>query len=176
MKTNSIHLIQKNAARLVELNNEVKRAYKERMKSSEAELKWNNACQLFQSSYDILAFPGGLIEGMGLLKNGDLNAIENGINFLAADPYFFRSGYLKEKILHYLARLHLNKRQVTQLQEILLARIESNDRRREFKNYCSLAEKISDHFFIERIKKILETGNPVSRWKANAVLTKLGYV
>lgn len=53
---------------------------------------WIEACRQFHLSYDQLAFPGGLGESMRRLIEKDPVTIESAVQFLEADPMFFRSG------------------------------------------------------------------------------------
>lgn len=154
MNNKLLKLIHEHARELVVMNKAMKDAYEEKIKNSKATAQWKTACEKFHSSYDRLAFPGGLKEGMSQLKKGDAAAIEAAIAFLKVDPYFFRSGYIKEEILHYLSRAVLNEKQIIELQEILLDRL-NGEERREFKNYCKLAKKIASEAFIAKVQKNL---------------------
>lgn len=159
-------LIREHAQEIETRYSAIKKTYEEKSKDSRAKTKWEEACRKFHSSYDQLAFPGGLAAGVEQLKNGDPAAIETAIVFLSTDPYFFRSGYIKETILRYLNRVVLNKKQIEQVQAILLERI-AGEGRREFRSYCRLAKKVIDEAFIAKIQKLLlsENKNVSSRAK-----------
>lgn len=49
--------------------------------------------------------PPGFWDEYDRLKRGDLLGLETAISFLEADPWFFRSGYLKADLLRFVARL-----------------------------------------------------------------------
>ena len=58
------------------------------------------------------------------------------LDFLEADPVFFRSGYMKQKLLTELKRRKLDQHEVRRLQEIILSVVRKNDRRSRRKD-CS---------------------------------------
>lgn len=114
------------------------------------------------------AFPEGFFENLELLNQRDPAAIDGAIDFLEADPYFFRSGYIKEEILHFLASMHgtFNAEQRARLQRIVLAAID-RPARREYRRYCRLASKIVDIDFIEQLSDRL--ASPNAHIKRNAL-------
>jgi hypothetical protein len=61
--------------------------------------------------------------------------------FLEVDPWFFRSGYLKQKLLRALKGAVLTPDEVVRLTDVFLVVVDSRDRR-EFKEYCRLAAKV----------------------------------
>ena len=135
----SLRTIKDNADRLVQMHLNIDATFKNKAKNPEA---WSKACALYHASYDALAFPGGLEASMLLLKQGDLNSADRAIDFLEANPYFHRSGYIKEDILRYLGRINLNHKQIERLQKIILARLEEKQIGREYKRYSNLAKKM----------------------------------
>jgi hypothetical protein len=90
--------IQQSAAKLQAMHEKIQATYKSRG------AEWSQACEEFRSSYDSLAYPGGLEVGMAALKSSSEFAIETAIEFLEVDPMFFRSGYIKEELIQYLKR------------------------------------------------------------------------
>lgn len=76
-------------------------------------------------------------ETLAAIREGERSAIESALTFLDADPYFFRSGYLKEKVLHALKRAPLAERDQERLQMIVLRAIEGRYKR-EFRFYARL--------------------------------------
>ena len=61
------------------------------------------------------------------------------IMFLEADPYFFRSGYRKEKILRRLKKAVLSDDEKERLRRVVLVQVASSSWRREFSEYARLA-------------------------------------
>lgn len=81
--------------------------------------------------------------------------IESAVQFLEADPMFFRSGYIKEEFLEHLSRgIPLNDDQKKRLQQVFLLRVRERRTRREFRRYCRLAPAVSDPSFEKQIAKL----------------------
>src|SRR5258706_13851436 len=63
---------------------------------------YRNLLQASDSALEA-AYPPNFWADFERLRSGeDLTALETAIEFLEADPYFFRSGYVKEKLLRYV--------------------------------------------------------------------------
>lgn len=135
-----------NAARLRELHAEIHRSARTRNDSAEAQSRWQQASARFHNEYDSLAYPGGLDAGLARLRLLDAAAIASAIQFLEADPYFFRSGYVKAEILRRLKKAPLTKSQEQRLRNVVLARISGQDRR-ELRAYCRLAATLATPSF-----------------------------
>jgi len=92
------------------------------------------------------AYPTGFWGAVGnryeRLSRSDPDAIEMAMAFLEADPWFFRSGYVKAAILRRLTRLSLTPRAVARLNRVVLAAVDGRDRR-EFRRYCRLAAAVA---------------------------------
>ena len=146
--------IEDNASKLRELNDAIQATIKDRNKSPAHKEKWSEACREFHSSYDQQAFPGGLGESMQKLAKGDAATIESAVQFIEADPMFFRSGYIKEEILKHLSRNPLNDDQKQRLREIILERVRDTRTRREFRRYCRLAPIVNNSEFEAEITKL----------------------
>jgi hypothetical protein len=151
-------VFEKNAAELERLNEEVKHAFLLRSQSAAHMLAWEGACRAFHTSYDALAFPGGLAREFSLLAVGDETAIEMAVRFLEANPRYFRSGYHKEDILRLLRKLPLTDGQLSRLRALVLERIKGRPVR-EVRAFCRLAPRIADKELIEEIVRIATTGN-----------------
>lgn len=105
-----------NAQRLNELKQKIKETLENRDNDREA---WSKACETFHAAFDTLAFPGGLERGIERLRQKEPGAVEDAIAFLKADPHFFRSGYIKEKIIRLLKRVELTAAQRNEIREII---------------------------------------------------------
>lgn len=148
-----VDLILKNA----EIINEMKEAIDRTAKNQERDPQaWQNATRLFNEAYDRLAFPGGLEHGMRLLSKQDPTAVTIAIEYLEANPYCFRSGYIKAKIAHYLKKALLTQAQKKQIQDILITAIKDDHKKEEYKKYCRLARVVRDDVFCSRICAIIE--------------------
>ena len=90
------------------------------------------------------------------LKAGDVRGVEPAINFLKADVYEFRSGYLKEYLWRYLNRVPLSERQrerLLQVARMYLARRMT----REFRSMCRLVNRIADEQFTSYVENLAQT-------------------
>jgi hypothetical protein len=168
MKKNSLtKLILDNAQTITKMSEDIDRTFKAKDTNPKA---WDNATRLFHDNYDRLAFPGGLEHGLSLLKNQDPTTIATAISYLEADPYFFRSGYIKENILRLLKKVTLSKKQIAELQEILIDAI-TNNNRREYQEYCKLARIIADEPFRHQIQDIIQQSDDATiRQRAQQML------
>lgn len=102
--------------------------------------QWQAACEEFHSRYENLCFPGGGAM-FARVRSGDPAAIEAAVQFLLADPYHFRSGYLKERLWRWLANLPLSASARNRLERAALSYL---DRRpcREFTAMCKAMARI----------------------------------
>jgi hypothetical protein len=156
-----IAFIEENSATLSKLDKNLKNATKTRHENQQAYL---SALADFKAAYDRLAFPGGLSQGFELLKAHDPNAIDTAIAYLIADPYFFRSGYIKKDIAVILKKAPLTKEQILLLQDCLFNAIE-HKARQEYREYCRLARKIADEAFANRIRDFITHSDNVAHIK-----------
>jgi len=118
-----MNVFESSAAELEKLNQRVLELSRCRRESPETTAAWREAAQTFHSNYDRLAFPGGLAREFERQKNGDQEAIELAVQYLEANPWYFRSGYHKAEILKYLKRHPLTQEQCTRLRKIILDRV-----------------------------------------------------
>jgi hypothetical protein len=160
--------IDANSAELRALNQAIWSAFARRSRSPADCRVWQAACWRFREARDRLAFPGGLTRGMVRLAEGDPTSIETSIRFLEADPWFFRSGYIKADIIRHLRRVPLSPAQIARLRRVILARVASRDTR-EFRWYCRLARLVADPDFRQEIERL--SGSPVA-----AIARRAGWV
>lgn len=66
--------------------------------------------------FDKLAFPGGYTRALKLLASEDGATIEAALQFIEIRPYFFRSQYIRTKLLRMLKRIPLSQRQLERLE------------------------------------------------------------
>jgi len=142
--------ILEGAKTLVALHHGITQALKSRATDPAA---WQTACDNFKNQYNHLAFPGGLTEGLAALKNHDASATCLAIEFLKADPYYYRSGYNKQKIAHLLKNVSLKQEQMIELQAILIALLKIKGP--FYLEYCRLARKIQNPEFRAKVSAIV---------------------
>lgn len=111
--------------------------------------QWQTACEEFHSRYEYLCFPGGGAM-LARVRAGDTDAIEAAVQFLLADPYHFRSGYLKERLWRWLASQPLSASAHNRLERAALSYLE---RRvcREFRAMCKAMARIGRAQFWSRV-------------------------
>ena len=103
--------------------------------------KWSEAASWFRDvCNDFYADVGRHLD---LLRHDDRQGIEYAIAFLEADPWCFRSGYSKERMLTVLGRCTLTEEDVRRLQTMALRAV-NGPQRREFGYHCRLVSRRLD--------------------------------
>jgi hypothetical protein len=87
------------------------------------------------------------------LRASDRQAIEESILYLEVDPWYFRSGYLKERLIRGLKVANLSEIDRSRLRNVIWNVAEGRNRR-EFRNYCSLALVVGDKELIQQLECI----------------------
>lgn len=130
----SLQYIRQNSQEINRLLARINALAQGRHASPAQRAEWQAACEEFYARYDGLCFPGGAAM-LERVRCGDPAAVEAAVQFLLADPYHFRSGYLKERLWRWLARLPLSASMRGRLECAALAYL---DRRicREFWVMC----------------------------------------
>ena len=85
------------------------------------------------------------------VQNGNRTSIQELITLLEVDPDFFRSGYLKERLLRIIKNAPRNSSDNRRLLGVIWNRANGANRR-EFKDYCRLALKIKTPAFTEQVR------------------------
>jgi len=93
--------------------------------------------------------------------------VELAVCFLEADPWFFRSGYIKADLIKYLRRAPLSDDQKRRLRAVILDRIRGHATR-EFRSCCQLARMIADESLVRQITELASSTDPLvsrhARW------------
>lgn len=108
----------------------------------------------------------------GSMRAAEIDTVDM-LAFLEADPVFYRSGYLKEKLLTELKRRNLNRSEVERLQRVILAVVQKNDHRREFLRYCRAAANVDSARFRAALVDLEQSTEPHVSQRANWVLAAL---
>lgn len=169
MKAN---IFEHNAQLLRALKHDIDVAFTHRHLDEEHRSLWATACQRFHASFEELAFPGGLNKQLQHLRKGEEEAVEMAVRFLEVNPWFFRSGYIKEELLRLIKQASLSDDQQERLRSVILARIEGGGGR-EFRRYSRLARKLSVPKFREAVLKLLQSDDPQVARRARWVLSSL---
>ena len=113
---------------------------------------WKAATHAFHT-YEHPLFELWRPETLNAIRAGGRNEIEAALAFLEADPYFFGSGYLKEKVLHALKRAPWNRSDETQLKIIILRALEGRYKR-EFAFYARLIPRLRTSQFEAALRAV----------------------
>src|SRR6266550_3381908 len=97
-------LIAANANLLRAMRDEIESTWLHRNEGLEQRQAWSGACRRFSESYERLAYPGGLEAGFAQLAQGDSEALELAVQFLEEDPWYYRSGHIKERLIQRIKR------------------------------------------------------------------------
>jgi hypothetical protein len=125
------------------LHARVHEIFRIRGKGVAARRKWEEACALLRGyTHPVFSLADAAV--LTQIRAGDTVRRQEALLFLEADPWFFRSGYMKEKFLRALKRCALSDTEKERLVRILLAVVDSRDRR-EFREYCRLASHVTSH-------------------------------
>lgn len=132
------------------------------------------APELIERFYNAIeaAYPPGFWEHYDRLKNGDARGVDMAIDFLEADPWFFRSGYIKANLARFLKHVTLSKQQVRRLEKVLLKIVDERNTQ-EFRNYCRLACVIATPALIEALKERLTDERVPRRLRATWMLSTI---
>lgn len=87
------------------------------------------------------------------LRVGDPTAVDPAIAFLEADPWAFRTGYLKGTIMRRLRRCPLDPEQQARLRAVLLYLVEAGGRW-EYREACRLAWRVADPPFMAALVEL----------------------
>ena len=136
----SLKQILENSAELQRLKDRVHTTVLARGNSPEERAEWERACSEFHQQFDRLAFPGGFAT-LRRVRENDPAALEAAISFLAADPYHFRSGYLKEYLWRWLPHCNLSPSALSHLESTSLRYLERRISR-EFWSMCKAMARL----------------------------------
>ena len=91
---------------------------------------------------------------LAALSAGDAEAKESAIKYLEFDPYYYRSGYIKSKLLVRLKQLKLNASEIKRLQKVVCNAILSLLPKSEFKYYAGLLKNIGTPEFRAKLQNL----------------------
>jgi hypothetical protein len=139
--------------------------------SKTALARWHHALDEWHRAMGLL-YPDAFWEDLERLRSGDVEAVEPAIAFLEADPWAFRSGYVKQTVVHLLKRLELSAEQAGRLRSVILQVVDVGDRR-EFLGYCKLARRVIDDGLRDALLERLHSSEPGRARRALWVLDYL---
>ena len=91
---------------------------------------------------------------LSALAAGEADAKESAIRFLEFDPYYYRSGYIKSKLLVRLKNVLLTASEIRRLQKVVVNAVLSRLPKCEFKYYARLLKKIGTPEFRQKLQEL----------------------
>lgn len=156
--------IAANAESLRNLNRRIQETFARRSLSNKERTEWSNACALFHSNYDLLFYPGGEWRWAAFLAR-DSSEVETAITFLEVDPFFFRSGYMKQVMWNRLKSAELTRSQSARLEEVAIQYVRRRVRR-EFWHMARFVRLRASENFWRRIDGLRASNELSVRTKA----------
>ena len=155
------------AARVEALNRELNSAYRDRDGTKAGEDRWRVAADAFDAAYREFYAPYEQV--LAGVRAGETDAIEEATRFLVADPWCFRSGYLKADLMHALANSALPSHVVKPLREVVLNRI-TNRQPRLLRLAAQLASNVWDADLEIEVRALETRGNEDDRAAAASLI------
>ncbi|MBO5823211.1 MAG: hypothetical protein J6R86_09365 [Lentisphaeria bacterium] len=88
------------------------------------------------------------------LSAGEREAKKMAVKFLEFDPYYYRSGYIKSKLLVRLKNIKLSDTEAERLRQVVCNAIVSRQPKSEFKYYARLLKNIGTPEFFRRLQNL----------------------
>ena len=110
---------------------------------------------------------------LSALASGDADAKESAIRFLEFDPYYYRSGYIKSKLLVRLKNIKLSASEVKRLQKVICNAIVSQPPKCEFKYYARLLKNVGTPEFRQKLQALPVTGLPYLKARQECCLQEV---
>ena len=110
---------------------------------------------------------------LSALASGDADAKESAIKFLEFDPYYYRSGYIKSKLLVRLKNIKLSASEVKRLQKVICNAIVSPQPKCEFKYYARLLKNVGTPEFRQKLQALPVPGLPYLKARQECCLREV---
>jgi hypothetical protein len=124
----------------------------ERDSSEEARVAWSDAGSELHDALELLY--GDLDVAISKAKLGEADATAYLVAFLEADPWCFRSGYMKGRVYESLGRVRPDSSLQERLRPVLLKAVDAGYRR-EFRSSCRLARRLADPVLTGELRRRL---------------------
>ena len=159
------------ASREKTLHERINQTFRRRGEGKKEYEAWSRACEEWRSHSSPLDvfWSDGFIKK---LRKGDREAVEASILFLEVDPFYHRSGYLKEKLIRCLRAEILTERDKVRLRSVVW-NVARGANRREFSNFCTLASRVSTPEFELQIESGIEQYDDECGGKLSKLLQRL---
>lgn len=107
--------------------------------------------------------------GLEGLRRRDPAGVEYGIAYLEADPWYFRSGYLKGRIARWLRQVELSAPQQERLRQVILAALARGNRYEQVE-YRKLARRLDTSAFREELRHLAASADTEAAHRATLAL------
>lgn len=160
--------IRERAADVNRLHSDLHRTYAARDGSQKTIDAWMAAIGAFENAKDAFYRPfNGLSRR---IREGDASALEESVMLLEADPWCFRSGYLKAEVMKALANVPLPEDARARLRRVVVHRLNHREPRL-LRPASQVAAAVWDESLAETVDAILRTGTASQREDAAALLS-----
>lgn len=126
--SNAAAEIRANSAVIRDLYARINETFATRGQSPAQREAWSRACAEFHARYASLSYPGGDSHWQALMSL-DSAEVETAVSFLEADPFHFRSGYMKEAIWGRLKAAELGAKHLRRLEVAAMGHLHRQIRR-----------------------------------------------
>jgi hypothetical protein len=134
---------------------------------------WSARLGWFEETWSAV-FTDAFRAAVAALKAGNSGGLEYGIRFLEADPWCFRSGYFKARLIPAIARFDLDASMRRRLARVVLAVVDDPRRRREIRVYGTLARVAATPDLRGQLQERATAADPQIQFNARQILEKLG--
>jgi hypothetical protein len=131
-----------------------------------AQLGWFHETQRAVFTDDFLA-------AYAALRESDPSGLGYCIRFLEADPWCFRSGYMKSQLIGAISRFDLDEAMRSRLAVVVLAVVDDPRPRREIRRYGTLAHAAMSPDLRTGLEQRAMAADPQVRFNARQVLDRL---
>ncbi len=138
-----------------------------------ARAAWREAAERVWAAVEA-AYPPTFAADYEALQRQDPAGLEGAVRFLEADPYFFRSGYLKVRLIALISRVRVGAAEMRRLRAVALSAVDGRDRR-EFRAYCRLAAFVDSAEFRRAVGERGTSPDPAVRRRARWMLDALDH-
>lgn len=134
--------------------------------------RWHDAIAAFRAASERVYSDPLQQFDQGIKRVSEIDTVDM-LDFLEADPVFYGSGYMKEKLLRELKRRKMDSREVERIRAIIINIIRTPDHHREFSDYCRVATAVADERFRDEIESLARSRSTPIALRASCALMAL---
>lgn len=118
-------------------------------------------------------YPPAFWRCLDAVKSGDRTGLEPILRFLEADPWCFRSGYVKADLIRAVIRLDMTEAEKARLRRVVLLVVDEPVLRRELRSYARLAVAVAGPELVDGLEARSGAESSVIRSNARWILDAL---